>query len=854
MKTKILYLLLFICGYSYAQFPTNGLVAQYGFDNGSFTDGANGNNFTQIGTALTTVNDRFNVANAISLNSDYLTGSNVTTGTKLSVSFWVKTNTTGTKVIINDADGITSSLAGYEIYVQNGLLKVRFGMNHSCYPSLDQSKIATSNKNIADDNWHHVVVTLEYKVFPSAGNVQALLCYIYLDNLPGHQGTNGISGLPASCSVTQNIDTAGNISVANDRGQTLGTGNRYEDTIDDILIYNRLLTSAERQSIATYNGYCFTPEISLFSAIGASNTTGTVSISSSGTFDIAYHKTSEPFSNATIVTGVNSGSTTLSALDESTDYEVYIRELCASTGTVTGWSQSKNFRTSGKIFVNANATGVNDGSSWADGYTDLQDALAVSQSNGQEIWIAAGRYTPASYTNASSRNVYYTINKQNMSIYGGFAGTESQLSDRVVGTNETILSGDLQNNDANVTDFIGNYSNTTRNVDNSYRIINITATGNDLVLDGLTISDAHNNASATSRGAAIIKEKTVANLTVRNCVIKDNVGRNDNAGLIAEYELTAATNGTGALVIENCKFINNMSRWGSALYSFVRANNNVNIKVANTLFDGNIAGDLNNTNATGLSGSATWIRVLSNGSNVNLDLTNNTYVNNQDLGTGQSLNNFSRATVAISRQSGINGTFNAQVNNCIFWNNTAVGGAPVRSITDLYRSPINSLVVRNSIDALNFNDDSISSTVSTLTGDPLFTNAANNNYTLTGSSPAIDTGNNTYIIGSTDLLGNQRVFNTTVDMGAYEYGSTLGINDFELNKNVIKLYPNPTVSILNIESEESIKQIRIFNVLGKEILKTKNKIIDVSQLNQGVYLIEIEEGNNQKIIKRFIKK
>ena len=177
MKTKLFYALLLICSYSYAQFPTSGLVAQYGFTNGSFADGANGNSFTQIGTTLSNTNDRFNTPNnAITVNSDYLTASNVTTGTKLSISFWVKTSTTGTKVILNDADGITSSLAGYEIYMQNGLLKVRFGMNHSCYPSLDQSKIASSSLTIADGNWHHVVVTLEYKVFPSSGNVQALLC------------------------------------------------------------------------------------------------------------------------------------------------------------------------------------------------------------------------------------------------------------------------------------------------------------------------------------------------------------------------------------------------------------------------------------------------------------------------------------------------------------------------------------------------------------------------------------------------------------------------------------------------------------------------------------------------------
>jgi len=849
MKTRILLILLFISTFAFAQFPTSGLVAQYGFDNGSLADGANGNNFTQTGTALTTVNDRFNTANnAININSDYLTASNVTTGTQLSISFWVKTNTTGTKTILNDADGFGASLAGYEIYVQNSVLKVRYGMNHSCYPSLVQSKIATSSEIIADGNWHHVVVTLEYKVFPSSGNVQALLCYIYMDNLPGHQGTSNLASIPASCTVTQNIDTVGNLTLANDRGQTLGNGNRYEDTIDDILIYNRILTSAEIQSIATYNGYCFAPETSGFSAVVASNTTGTVNITASGVFDIAYHKTSEPFSNATIFTGVNSSSTTLTSLDESTSYDVYIREQCASSGTATGWSASRNFRTLGKVFVNANATGANDGSSFADAFTDLQDALAISQSNGQEIWIAAGRYTP----HASNRGIYYVINKQNMSLYGGFLGTETQLSDRVVGTNETILSGDLQNNDANVADFLGSYTNTTRNADNSYRVISITATGNNLLLDGLTISDAHNNASASSRGGAIIKEKTVANLTVRNCIIKDNVGRNDNAGLIAEYELTTATNGTGALVIENCKFINNMSRWGSALYCFVRANNNVDITVSNTLFDGNIAGDLNNTTATGLAGSASWIRVLSNGSNVNLNLSNNTYANNKDIGTSQSLNNFSRATVAISKAPGITGTFNAQVNNCIFWSNTVGGGATARSITDLYRNPASSLIVSNSLDPLNFNDDSISSKVNTSNADPLFTSATD--FTLQAGSPAIDTGDNSKIPSgiTTDLLGNQRIFNTTVDMGCYEFDTPLGIEDNVLLED-FKLYPNPVHNILNIQLEETLEKIELYSGLGRKVLESTNSSVNVSNLASGMYLLKVYTQKGKVGVKRFVK-
>ena len=201
---------------------------------------------------------------------------------------------------------------------------------------------------------------------------------------------------------------------------------------------------------------------------------------------------------------------------------------------------------------------------------------------------------------------------QNLKIYGGFAGTETLVSDRVLGTNETILSGDLQGNDVNVADFIANYGNTTRNADNSYHVINIKATAKNLVLDGITVSDAHNNLNATESGGAIIKHKIVAKLVLKNCIVKDNVSRNGNAGLLAEFELNNTSGTRGALVIENTKFINNMARWASGIYSFARANSNVDITIANSLFDNNLSGNLNTTTATGLSGSAFWfIRISS---------------------------------------------------------------------------------------------------------------------------------------------------------------------------------------------------------------------------------------------------
>ena len=55
-----------------------------------------------------------------------------------------------------------------------------------------------------------------------------------------------------------------------------------------------------------------------------------------------------------------------------------------------------------------------------------------------------GTYKP---TETSDFNASFTISKDNLKIYGGFAGTESTLAERNLNANSTILSGDLAGND-----------------------------------------------------------------------------------------------------------------------------------------------------------------------------------------------------------------------------------------------------------------------------------------------------------------------------------------------------------------------------------------------------------------------
>ncbi|MEO8933692.1 MAG: T9SS type A sorting domain-containing protein [Xanthomarina sp.] len=136
----------------------------------------------------------------------------------------------------------------------------------------------------------------------------------------------------------------------------------------------------------------------------------------------------------------------------------------------------------------------------------------------------------------------------------------------------------------------------------------------------------------------------------------------------------------------------------------------------------------------------------------------------------------------------------------------------------------------------------------------MFVDASNNDYTLDSVSPAINTGDNTKVLAgmTADLLGNDRIFNTTVDMGAYEFGSLpLGIRDFELSENEIKLYPNPTTSFLNIKMKANLKQATIYSVLGTQVLKTTSTSINTSNLTSGVYLMKIEDENGNTTTKRF---
>lgn len=217
--------------------------------------------------------------------------------------------------------------------------------------------------------------------------------------------------------------------------------------------------------------------------------------------------------------------------------------------------------------MNQAAAGANDGTSWEDAYTDLSDALLFS-SEGDQIWVAAGRYLPGGAT--PTRDTFFRF-PHDLELYGGFAGTEMTIEERDIAANETILSGDLAGDDIDDTF-------TSNRTDNVRHVLWLTDTiTNASIIDGFTIRNGHtenaDGAGNDRRGGAIL---TYGNPTIRNCSFTQNYGYFGGA-LYPRL--------TERIVIESCSFTNNFGSWGgSGIYI-----NSDSASVNNCTFANNIS-------------------------------------------------------------------------------------------------------------------------------------------------------------------------------------------------------------------------------------------------------------------------
>ncbi len=400
------------------------------------------------------------------------------------------------------------------------------------------------------------------------------------------------------------------------------------------------------------------------------------------------------------------------------------------------------------LYVNSGVTGGNGlGNSWANALKNLADALKYAKQQQQannaiynttplKIYVAKGTYKPL-YSpgkdnfgvDAGRDNSFLLV--PNAAIYGGFAGNETSLEQRNLRTNQTILSGDLDNNDV-VTGGIS----TTITGSNAYRVV---LSGGDMgsaILDGFTITGGNANGSGE--------------LWVTSGLNNFEQGflRTDGAGIFNRDSGGAFP----APTIRNCRISGNQANnLGGGM-----ANYNSSPNIIDCIISGNSAGTTaggmrNSGNAaTKVIGTLIYDNVAPSGAGVS--------------STTSSITTFTNCTIA-SNGDGLNVTSaSPQINNTIIWD----------GVTGNYTA--SNSIIKGKSDMSNNNVDATN-----VTEGQLFIFYQFKNFTLRPGSPALNKGSNSFYTGlsasTLDLTGNKRLISGKIDIGAYESQNVIATPD-----------------------------------------------------------------------------
>ncbi|MFD2574622.1 beta strand repeat-containing protein, partial [Spirosoma soli] len=217
----------------------------------------------------------------------------------------------------------------------------------------------------------------------------------------------------------------GGLSISTDRGNTFtnyttanGLGNNF---VSGVHVAGGVIYAATNGGV----GYCNPTPLTITGLAASPNpvcasspVTFTATVSNvTGSYNYTLTNGSSPLSG----TATGNFSQTLTA--SSSGVQPY-------TLTVSSGGQSATAVTSltvgqsgvARLYVKANATGANTGLSWQDAFTDLQSALKYPCLGSlREIWIARGVY---------NRGAQPFSMLPDVAIYGGFEGTETDLSQR----------------------------------------------------------------------------------------------------------------------------------------------------------------------------------------------------------------------------------------------------------------------------------------------------------------------------------------------------------------------------------------------------------------------------------------
>lgn len=125
--------------------------------------------------------------------------------------------------------------------------------------------------------------------------------------------------------------------------------------------------------------------------------------------------------------------------------------LLLAIGSVEAEAQTITPSGANILYVdNSITSGNQSGNSWSNAIIELRDALAWARDDWDgsnpplQIWVAVGTYLPTD-DDTDQTAAFEMVN--NVEIYGGLLSGETSLVDRNLTLNETILSGDIGEDD-----------------------------------------------------------------------------------------------------------------------------------------------------------------------------------------------------------------------------------------------------------------------------------------------------------------------------------------------------------------------------------------------------------------------
>jgi predicted outer membrane repeat protein len=420
------------------------------------------------------------------------------------------------------------------------------------------------------------------------------------------------------------------------------------------------------------------------------------------------------------------------------------------------------------IYVNTNATGTNNGSSWTNAFTDLQNALSVAFIN-DEIWVAAGSYKP---TQTEDRALSFVM-KNGVDMYGGFFGAETTIAERDLAANPTYLSGDI--------------GAPGDNTDNSRKVVKIQNMTAPFIFDGFRVVSGYDGSGSGAGAGMYLTNNSGTDLRFDNVILYNNYAFRTGGGMHIENSNTTFHHceflynssydyGGGAIYSANvsnskiylydCKFIGNNSRQGPVINfdgdelvmerNFISSNTSTTSGNIINVSQGVLKFEINNSLIIGNeveNGGNSVITSYTSDDNSS-SLTNSTICHNRNSSS------FSIYAEAIDQSNSA-----MVISNCIIFGNTP-------SNEDAQINEDN--IVRNS-----YVENGYTTGINVSSSDPMFMNpgtlamapfdASDFDYSLQEGSPAINDGNNLYAQDFTfDYLNNIRIQQQVVDCGAIE--------------------------------------------------------------------------------------